>query len=154
ELLLVSGDRGRLRPGAGLAGPQLAHAGALADLLAQVVELGAVDVADLRDLDLVDLRRVQRERALHPHTERLVAHGEGLVHPGALLLEHDPLEDLDALPLALDHLEVDPHRVAGLEPRHLAQLPALELIDEVAHRKEGPRGPTRNGSGNGAEGYA
>src|SRR4051812_5185431 len=46
----------------GLVGPQvaaLAHAGALADAAAQVVELRAADVAAGRNLDALDLRRVQ-----------------------------------------------------------------------------------------------
>ena len=42
----------------------LAHAGALADAVAQVVELRAAHVAAGGDLDLLDLRRVHRERAL------------------------------------------------------------------------------------------
>src|SRR4051812_36571201 len=56
----------------------LAHARLLADLGPQVVELRAVDVADRGDLDLVDLRRVHGERALHPHPEGLLAHRERL----------------------------------------------------------------------------
>src|SRR4029077_16394859 len=43
---------------------QLPDAGLLADLPAEVVQLRAVHVADRGDLDLLDLRRVQRERAL------------------------------------------------------------------------------------------
>src|SRR2546428_7760708 len=125
----------RLGLGAGLAGAQLADAGLLADLLAQVVELRAVDVADRGDLDLVDLRRVERERALDADAERLLADRERLVHASALALENDALEDLDAAALALDHLEVNANGVAGLELRHLAQLGPLELFDHLAHRK-------------------
>src|SRR5438105_10503069 len=89
----------RLGLGAGLAGTQLADAGLLADLLAQVVELRAVDVADRGDLDLVDLGRVQREGPLDTDSERLLANGERLVQPGALALQDDALEDLDAAAL-------------------------------------------------------
>src|SRR4051795_13671403 len=69
----------------GLTGvPALAHTRALADPAAQVVELGPPDVAAGGDLDALDLRRVQRERALHAHAEGLLAHREGLAHALAL----------------------------------------------------------------------
>src|SRR5215212_3928731 len=67
----------------------LAHAGALADATAQVVELGPAHVAAGGDLDALDLRRVQRERALHADAEGLLAHGEGLADALALALDHD-----------------------------------------------------------------
>src|SRR5437763_1137698 len=86
-----------------------AHASLPADLPTQVVQLGAVHVPDRRDVDLVDLGRVQGERPLHADSEGLLADGERLAGAGALPLQHDPLEDLNSLPLALDHLEVDAH---------------------------------------------
>src|SRR5688572_26891164 len=55
---------------------QLADPRLLPDLAAQVIELGAVDVADRPDLDPLDLRRVHRERPLDAYAERLLAHGE------------------------------------------------------------------------------
>src|SRR5581483_2157024 len=76
---------------------ELADAGLLADLAAEVVELGAIDVADRADLDLVDLRRVQRERPLDADAEVVLADGEGLAGAGALPLDHEALEDLDPL---------------------------------------------------------
>ena len=78
---------------------------------------------------------MERERPLDADAERLLAHGERLAHAGALPLDDDALEDLDAAARALDHLEVDADRVAGLELRHVAQLGALEILDDVAHRK-------------------
>src|SRR4029079_479414 len=126
----------------------LAHTCALADPAAQVVELRAVDVADRGDLDLLDLRRVERERPLDADAERLLPHREGLARAGSLPLEHDPLEDLHAAARALDDLEVHAHRVAGLEARHVAQLGALEVLDDVAHWKDGlTRGLTADGQG-------
>ena len=59
-----------------LALAELADASLLADLAAQVVELCAVHVTDGRDLDLVDLRRMQRERALDADAERVLTDGE------------------------------------------------------------------------------
>src|SRR5213075_2559062 len=95
----------------------LAHAGALADALAQVVQLRAPDVAARGDLDALDLRRVHRERALHADAEGLLADGERLARAVALALDHDALEDLGPAARALDDLEVDLHPVAGLEGR-------------------------------------
>ena len=120
---------------------KLADASLLADLLAQVVELGAVDVADRADLDLLDLRRVHRERPLDADAERLLADGERLAGAGALPLDHDPLEDLDAAALPLDHLEVDANGVPRLEAGNvLAQLALLDALDDRAHGKRAASG--------------
>src|SRR5207249_1210484 len=108
-------DRGCLRRRRRPAVPPLANARLLADAAAQVVQLGAADVADRRDLDLLDLGRVEREGPLDTHPERLLADGEGLARAGALSLDHDPLVDLDPAPLALDHLEMDADGIPGLE---------------------------------------
>src|SRR4029079_6930290 len=97
------------------------------------VELRAVDVADHRDLELLDLRRVQRERPLHADAEGLLADGERLARARALALDDDALEHLDALAAALDHLEVHAHGVARLELRHVAQLRLLDALDDGAH---------------------
>ena len=80
--------------------------------LAQVVELGAADVAAGGDLDALDLRRVHGERALHADAEGLLAHGERLPHAGALALDHHALEDLRPPPRALHDLEVHAHAIA------------------------------------------
>src|SRR5581483_11673655 len=122
----------------GLVLAQLADASLLADLAAQVVQLRAVHVADRLHLDPVDLRRVQREGALDADPERVLADGERLARPGALPLDHDPLEHLDARAGAFDDAEVHAHGVARLEPRDLAQLAALDVLDGRAHGKEGP----------------
>src|SRR4051794_34470907 len=111
----------------------LADAGALADTAAQVVELRAPDVAAGGDLDLLDLWRVQRERALDADAERLLADGEGLADPLALALDHHAFEDLRPAARALDDLEVDLDAVPGLEAGNTAQLSALERVDDSAH---------------------
>ena len=128
-----------LRPGVAA----LADAGALADPLAQVVELRAAHVAAGGDLDALDLRRVHGERALHADAERLLADRERLARAVALALDDHALEDLGAPARALDHLEVDLHPVAGLEGRDAAQLGALEAVDDGAHGKEKARGDRR-----------
>src|SRR3954447_3319000 len=119
--------------------PALAHAGALADAAAQVVELGAPHVAAGGHLDLLDLRRVQGERALDADAEGLLADREGLPHPLALALDDHALEDLRAAPRALDDLEVDLDAVPGLEAGDAAQLRALEGVDDGAHGRRTAR---------------
>ena len=111
----------------------LADAGALADTVAQVVQLGAADVTASGDLDLLDLRRMQRERALDAYSKGVLADGEGLARPVALALDHDTLEDLGAAASALDHLEVDTQAVASVELRNSAELCALQAFDDGAH---------------------
>jgi len=67
------------------------------------------------------------EGALDPDPERLLAHREGLTYAGALALDDDALEDLDAAALSFDHLEVDANGIAGLE---LGQVrPQLTLFE-------------------------
>ena len=112
----------------------LGDAGALADLVAQVVELRPADVAAGGDLELLDLGRVQRERPLDPDAERLLADGEGLARAAALALDHDALEDLGAAAVALDDLEVHAHAVAGGEPGPLLEGSLLEASMTVLMR--------------------
>ena len=66
----------------------------------QVVELRAAHLADAGDLDLGDVRRVEREDALDALAERNLAHGEA--RPDALVRTGDAhaLELLDAAPAA------------------------------------------------------
>src|SRR5215210_2340207 len=124
-----------------LAALLLADAGLLAHLLAQVVELGAIDVPDRHHLDLLDLRRVHGKRSLDADPERLLAHGERLANAGALALDHDALEDLDPRALSLDHAEMDAHGVARLELRDVgSQLALLEELDGARHERKGPAG--------------
>src|SRR5581483_174058 len=111
------------------------HPGALADTVAEVVELRAPHVAARGQLDALDLGRVQREHALDPHAEGLLAHRERLAGAVALALDHDALEDLDAPARALDDLEVNLHAVARSEARHTAQLRTLDRLDDAAHTK-------------------
>src|SRR6185503_9847543 len=111
----------------------LAHAGALADPAAQVVQLGAAHVAASGDLDALDLRRVHGERPLHAYAEGLLAHGERLPDAVALTLEDDALEDLGPAPRALDDLEMHANTVPGPEPGDPPQLRPLEAVDDAAH---------------------
>src|SRR5262249_39100640 len=111
----------------------LADARGLPDAVAEVVQLGPAHITASSDLDALDLRRVQRERALYTDAERLLADGERLADAVALALDHDALEHLGPLARSLDDLEMDLHAVAGLEARDAAQLCALKAVDDGAH---------------------
>ena len=111
----------------------LGDPGAPSDLVAQVVELRPLDVAAGGHLELLDLRRVQRERPLDAHAEGVLADGEGLARPAALALDHDALEDLGPLAVALDDLEVHADAVPGAEIRPLLEDALLEALDDCAH---------------------
>ena len=69
---------------------------------------------------------MNRERPLDADSEGLLTDGERLADAGALALDDDALEDLDAAALSLDHLEMDAHRVSGLERRQVG--PQLTLL--------------------------
>src|SRR5438105_2667376 len=111
----------------------LAHAGALAHALAQVVELGAAHITTGSELDSLDLGRMHREGALDSDAKGLLAHGEGLAGTMALALDHHALEHLHAAPGALDDLKMDLHAISRREVGHAAQLRALDCFDDAAH---------------------
>src|SRR5262249_12497396 len=69
----------------------------------------------------------------HADAERLLADGEGLASARSLALDHDALEDLGALALALDHLEVHLHAVPRLEGGDLANSALLDAVDDRGH---------------------
>src|SRR5947209_9548823 len=92
----------------------------LAAQLAQVVELRPAYVAAGDQLDVVNDRRVHRERPLDADAEAHLARGEGLTHAAALAPDDHTLEDLDALAVALDHPHMHLHRVARAEIRDVA----------------------------------
>jgi len=111
----------------------LTHASALADAITQVVELGAPDVTASGNLNLLDLRRVQRERALDANAKRLLADRKGLARTVALALDDDALKDLGTATSAFDHLEVDTQAVTSVELRDSAELCSLQGFNDGAH---------------------
>src|SRR5215469_2997588 len=119
------------------ASPALADAGRFAAPAAQIVELGPADLAAAHDLDRVDHRRVERKDALDALAVRDLAHREVLVEAAAGAADADALIGLHARPLALDHLDVDDHRVAGREigdvlfGGKLRHLLFFELLDQI-----------------------
>src|SRR5262249_39266621 len=115
--------------------PALLDAGGLAAQGTQVVELGPAHLAAAHDLDLVDVRRMQREDALDPDAARDLADGEGLPGAAPAAADDHPLEDLDTLFIALDDTHVDAHRVPGAELRmarsYVSALDLMQLIHGI-----------------------
>ena len=113
----------RLRFWHGPGGRQLLEAGArprldargLTDAIAQVVQTRAANAADARDFDLLDKRREVRKHALDADAVGDAADRERGSRPAAADADDDALEDLDALPFALDDLgmNADGSRPAG-----------------------------------------
>src|SRR5581483_10427432 len=97
----------------------LDNARRLAAPAAQIIELGAADLAAAQDFDRVDHRRVQRKDALNALAVGNLAHGEILVESRAGAADADAFIGLHARPLALDDLDVDSERVAGPEVRNV-----------------------------------
>src|ERR1700682_2530559 len=77
--------------------PELADAGFLAHLAAQVVQPALPDVAVAHDVDLVDARRVDHEGALDPDSVRHPTNREVHAQPASGDTDYRALEHLDAL---------------------------------------------------------
>ena len=106
--------------------------GSLAVQLAQIVELGAANVASGDDGYRFNGGRVQRERALHAHAEGYFADQEALADAGAGTAQNHALEGLGAGAVAFDHSHVDPNGVAGAEVGNvLAELAFLHEIESL-----------------------
>src|SRR5205085_192642 len=108
--------------------------GGLAAQAPEVVQLGASYITPALDLDVVDDRTVERKGALDTHPEADFPDGEGLLDSRPRASDHHTGEDLDAGPVALDHLHVHLHRVTGSEGGDVvAKRACVEFGDELAH---------------------
>src|SRR5438874_205424 len=106
----------------------------LAGQIAQIVELGAAHAAAALDGDLADRRAVGLEDALDALAVRDLAHRERGVESAVAARDHDALVSLDTLTVALYHLDLHHHGVAGLEVRNLAgHALLLDFLDYPAH---------------------
>jgi len=106
--------------------------GGLADALAQEVELCAAHLAVADDLDLLDARAVDLEGPLDPDARRDPADGDRAGDPATAETHDRPLEDLDALAIALDDLGRDLHGVTRGEFRQVgAELVLDDLVEHV-----------------------
>ena len=93
---------------------KLLNLGLLADLLADVVELGAANLSGPDNLDLIDARGVHGENALNAHTVGSLADREGFPDIGILYAKDKALIELNSLGLALDDLKIDANRIADM----------------------------------------
>src|SRR5678815_5649539 len=98
------------------------HARRLPLQVAEEVQLGASHPCRPHEVDLGDRRRVQREDALDTLAERHLANGEGGSQAATVQPDDDALEDLDALLVALAHLDVHADGVSRLHVRPLGHL--------------------------------
>jgi hypothetical protein len=83
--------------------------------LAQVVETRTPHTATLRHFDLLDSARMQRENALNADPVGNLAYSERCQGRAATTIDHNALEDLDALFLAFFDEGMHPDTVAGTE---------------------------------------
>src|SRR5204862_7737267 len=106
----------------------------LAGQIAQIVELGAAHAAAALDGDLADRRAVGLEDALDALAVRDLAHRERGVESAVAARDHDALVSLDTLTVALYHLDLHHHGVAGLEVRNRGgHALLLDFLDYPAH---------------------
>src|SRR6266851_1508576 len=93
----------------------LADTGRFAAPFAQVVELGAANLAAAHDLDRVDRRRIERKHTLDAFPVGNLAHREVLIEPATRPTDAHTLIGLYARTVAFDHLHVHQHGIAGPE---------------------------------------
>src|SRR5271167_1817745 len=90
----------------------LGDAGRLPAAIAQVIELGAPDLAAPDHLNRIDHRRIDRKDALYALAVGNLAHREVLVEAVAAPRDADAFVSLDAGPFAFSHLDVDDDGIA------------------------------------------
>src|SRR6478735_2764372 len=91
----------------------------------EVVELGAANLTETSNLDLVDARRVDQEGALDADAMRGdAANREVFIHAAGTAANNDAFKNLDALAVPFDDLRMHANGVSGAEGRHLR----LELL--------------------------
>src|ERR1700683_1716625 len=139
--------------GCGAVGLLLDDAGRFTAQIAQVIQLGAANLAAAHHGDRVDHRRHHGEYALDAFAVGNLANREALIEPAAGAADADAFIGLHARAVAFDHLDVNDHGVAGSEFRNglaggqFIELLFFELLNEV-HRKISIGGaPSLSGAG-------
>jgi len=94
---------------------KLTNLPSLANALAQVVQLGAADLAATTNNDINDVGRMIKEGSLDAFVGHDAANGELLVHAATATGNDDSVEDLHALLLSFDNAAVYVHGVADVE---------------------------------------
>src|SRR5438309_11243346 len=107
----------------------------LADSLAEEVESRTAGVPVTDELDLLDARRVDHERALDADAARDPADGDLLIDAAVAHAEHGALEVLKALAVPFDDPHADAHGVSGPDLGEIGlQLLSGKRVQEVVHR--------------------
>jgi hypothetical protein len=110
----------------------LDQSGLLAHAVAEVVELGAADLALVGDFNLGNAWGVERENTLNAFAVGNLADGERSIHTGTATSEDDACEDLDTLFATFHNAGVNLDGVANVEVCNFAlKLLLLDLIDDV-----------------------
>src|SRR3954466_1738625 len=115
-------------------GAALAQGRRLADSIAQEVELRTPGDAVADDLDLLDARAVDLEGPLDADAGRDAPDSDGPGDPATTEAHDGPLEDLDALAVALDDLGGHLHGVTG---RKLREVGAKLVLDDLVEHGHG-----------------
>src|SRR5450432_2547172 len=89
--------------------------GGLALQGAQVVELGAADLAGAHHINMVDHLGIDREDALHALTETDLSHGDAFAHPSAIAGDDGAFKCLQPFLVAFLDFDVDLNGVTGPE---------------------------------------
>src|SRR5690606_8161871 len=112
-------------------------ASSLARTAAQVVELGAANIATTLDFDACDLGRVQLECTLDGFAGRNLANDKGRVQTTVTLGDDNAFVCLDTLACAFNNVYVDNNSIAGGEFRTFCALGKtrdfflFDLLDEI-----------------------
>ena len=107
----------------------------LAHPLAEEVESRAAGVTVTHELDLLDARRMDHERALDADATRDPADGDLLVDAAVAHAKHGSLEVLKAFAVPFDDSHADAHGVSGPDLGQIGlQLLSGKRVQEVIHR--------------------
>ena len=89
----------------------------LTDSVTQIVELAAANLTAANDLNVNNVRAVERENSLYAYAVRKTANGEGLSYAGTTASDHGALEHLDSFSLTLTDIYAYLYGIADLEFR-------------------------------------
>ena len=110
------------------------YLGSLADSSSEIVQLRTSYLASSDDLNLLDLRRMQRPCLLNADSVGVLSDGECRSDTSALLLEHNALEYLDSLTVSFFDLRGNADGVAYVELRDLClELSSFDVFNDVVH---------------------
>src|SRR5438067_10632426 len=133
----VRGPLGRAtrRGASGRSAPLFAKRGGLPDALAEEVESCPAGVAVTHDLDLLETRRVDEERALDADAARDPTDGDLLIESSAADPEDGALVVLEPFAVAFDHAHGQAHGVPGPDLGEVGlELVGGKRLQDVVHR--------------------